>query len=30
MFRHVDYVAPVGEKEPYVALAMRNIAPYLP
>ena len=26
----LHYVAPVGEKEAYVDLAMRNIAPYLP
>ncbi len=26
----IDYVAPVGEKEPYVARAMANITPYLP
>jgi transcriptional regulator GlxA family with amidase domain len=26
----LHYVAPVGEKEAYVALAMKNIAPYLP
>jgi len=26
----LHYVAPVGEKEEYVARAMRNIAPYLP
>lgn len=26
----LHYVAPVGEKEAYVALAMGNIAPYLP
>jgi len=26
----LHYVAPVGEKEAYVTLAMKNIAPYLP
>jgi transcriptional regulator GlxA family with amidase domain len=26
----LHYVAPVGEKDEYVALAMKNIAPYLP
>lgn len=26
----LHYVAPVGEKEEYVARAMRNVAPYLP
>ena len=26
----LHYVAPVGEKEPYVANAFRNISPYLP
>ena len=26
----IHYVAPVGEKEPYVARAMANITPYLP
>jgi hypothetical protein len=26
----LHYVAPVGEKEDYVARAMRNIEPYLP
>ena len=26
----LHYVAPVGEKEEYVARAMKNIAPYLP
>ena len=26
----MHYVAPVGEKEEYVARAMRNITPYLP
>jgi len=26
----LDYVAPVGEKDEYVARAMKNIAPYLP
>ncbi len=26
----LHYVAPVGEKDDYVARAMRNVAPYLP
>ena len=26
----IHYVAPVGEKEEYVARAMRNVMPYLP
>ncbi len=26
----LHYVAPVGEKEPYVSNAMKNITPYLP
>jgi hypothetical protein len=27
--RSMNYVAPVGEKEEYIARAMRNIKPYL-